>query len=502
MDAAKLAGMPWTGDVVRGHDVVAEFRAAARAFPKRPAVIADGRELTYAELEAWVLALAERLGPRPGVVGVRATHAPGTIAGLLGVWAAGGAYCPVDPAFPAHRRTEMLTAAGCRLLLDAGSWPGSAADVELVGLADRRGATEPELPNDLAYILFTSGSTGEPKPVMTPRRAIAAAAGSLRGLFGLTEADRVLQFASLNWDTCFEEILPALTSGAALVFHGDAYRGSFRHFLRMIESERVTILDLPTAYWHEMVNHMRADKISLPVGVRVVIIGGEAVSPARLADWSTLDTQHARLINTYGCTETTLITHAEDLYGPRARQSRTWHASSRVPIGRPLPHVVQHVTDSGELLIGGPALAAGYRGLPQATQARFVTVGERPFFRTGDRVSWMGDGTLSYDGRVDDEVKIRGVRVDPAEVEAHIAGHPAVSAVAVTGVRVADHTVLAAYVVPHQRAGTTRLDASIVDYLRSRVPAHLIPSRVRVVPNLVYTASGKVDRRRIKEALP
>ncbi len=256
--------MPWIGDASRGHDVVAEFLATARAFPRRPAVIADGRELTYAELEALVLALAERLGPRPGVVGVRATHAPGTLVGLLGVWAAGGAYCPVDPAFPVQRRAAMLSAAGCRLLLDAGSWPGSAADVELVRLADRPGATEPAHPEDLAYILFTSGSTGEPKPVMTPRPAIAAAVTSLRGLFGLTAADRVLQFASLNWDTCFEEILPALTSGAALVFHDDAHRGSFRRFLRMIESERVTVLDLPTAYWHELVHHLREDGAPLP----------------------------------------------------------------------------------------------------------------------------------------------------------------------------------------------------------------------------------------------
>jgi nonribosomal peptide synthetase protein VioO len=494
--------MPWIGDALRGHDVVGEFLAAGREFPKRPAVIADGRELTYAELEALVSALAERLGPRPGAVGVRATHAPGTIVGLLGVWAAGGTYCPMDPAFPAQRRTAMLTAAGCRLLLDAGSWPGSAADVELVGPADQPGATEPEHPMDLAYILFTSGSTGEPKPVVTPRSAIAAAVRSLCGLLGLTEADRVLQFASLNWDTCFEEILPALTTGAALVFHGDAHRGSFRRFLRMIESERITVLDLPTAYWHELVNHMRDDAAPLPECVRVVVIGGEAVNAARLSEWSTLDTQHARLINTYGCTETTLVTHAVDLCGPLASRAATWNASSHVPIGRALPHVVDHITDSGELLIGGPSVAAGYRGLRDATEARFVTVGERRFFRTGDRVSRMDDGTLAYDGRVDDQIKIRGMRVDPAEVEAHIAGHPAVGAVAVTGVRVADRTVLTAYVVPRQRARTTELDASIVDYLRTRVPAHLIPSRVRVVPDLVYTASGKVDRHRIKETLP
>jgi nonribosomal peptide synthetase protein VioO len=113
----------------------------------------------------------------------------------------------------------------------------------------------------------------------------------------------------------------------------------------------------------------------------------------------------------------------------------------------------------------------------------------------------MPDGTLVHEGRIDHEIKIRGVRVDPAEVEAHIAGHPAVSAVVVTGIRVADHTALAAYIVPRQLVGTAGLDARIVEYLRDRVPAHLIPSRIRVVSDLVYTASGKIDRHRLEETL-
>jgi nonribosomal peptide synthetase protein VioO len=164
--------------------------------------------------------------------------------------------------------------------------------------------------------------------------------------------------------------------------------------------------------------------------------------------------------------------------------------------------VTEHLTGEGELLIGGPSLAAGYRGSPRATSARFVTVGGRRFFRTGDRAGRMPDGALRLEGRIDDELKIRGVRVNPAEVEAHIAGHPEVGAVAVTGVGVADHTVLAAYVVPRTPAGRAGLAAGILDYLRGRLPAHLLPGRVHVVADLVYTPTGKVDRRRLEEALP
>ena len=136
-----------------------------------------------------------------------------------------------------------------------------------------------------AYVLFTSGSTGEPKPVLTPGDAFGTTVAALAELFELTADDRVLQFASMNWDTCFEEILPTLTVGAALVFDDEAHTGSFRRFLRMVEERRISVLDLPTAFWHELVRHLAEDDDPLPACLRLVVIGGEAASPARLADW-------------------------------------------------------------------------------------------------------------------------------------------------------------------------------------------------------------------------
>ncbi|GAA1402080.1 hypothetical protein GCM10009639_45140 [Kitasatospora putterlickiae] len=441
--------------------------------------------------------MAERLGAAPGVVAVPATHVPDTVVGLLGVLAAGGAYCPVDPAFPPQRRREMLTAAGCRT--GVGTDPELGLEpVGLPRLADSHGdgprrRPEPEQP---AYLLFTSGSTGQPKPVVTPRRAISATVDSLRTLFGLTPEDRVLQFASLNWDTCFEEILPTLTTGAALVLDREAHSGSFPRFLRMIERERITVLDLPTAFWHELVLHLTEEGVTLPGRVRLVVIGGEAANPARIADWAALDTGRIRLLNTYGSTETTLITHAVDLHGPSgAARERAWAAGDRVPIGRALPHVRERIDERGELLIGGPAVALGYLGLPEATAARFTedAEGER-WFRTGDRVSRAPDGVLTHQGRLDGELKVRGIRVDPAEVEAHIGGHPGVHAVAVTGATVAGRSALVAYLVPRAGAAAGSLDAEVRAYLRDRVPGHLVPSRITVVPELVLTASGKIDR--------
>lgn len=383
----------------------------------------------------------------------------------------------------------MLAAAACGTVLDP--TPRTAP-----GPAGRRTPARATDPEDPAYVLFTSGSTAEPKPVVTSRRAISVAVSSLRALFGLTTADRVLQFASLNWDTCLEEILPTLSAGAALIFDDDAHSGSFPVFLRMIARHRISVLNLPTAFWHELVRYLGEEGTVLPDCLRLVIIGGEAARAPRLVEWRGLDTGAVRLLNTYGCTETTLITHAVDLHGPRAYRQVDAGAADRVPIGRALPHVFEHVTAEGELLIGGPGLFSGYRGMPAATTARCVTPagGTGRYFRTGDRVGRRPDGMLVHEGRLDDEVKIRGVRVDPAEVEEQIARHPGVGAIAVVPVRTADHTSLAAYVVPTSGTDGAGLDREIHSYLRDRAPAHLRPGRISIVSRLVHTASGKVDR--------
>ncbi|WP_082526640.1 amino acid adenylation domain-containing protein [Kitasatospora sp. MBT63] len=495
---AVILGTPGVGPVTP--DLIDAFTQIVESHADRTAVVHNGRPLSYLQLDGLVQRAALRLGAGPGVVGVRTSRSPGVVAELLGVLAAGGTYCPVDPAFPAARQRAMVAAAGCHLVIDAETVPQGKSGVEPVDFTDlltprgTDGPDEPDGPQAPAYILFTSGSTGDPKPVVTPRGAITTVVGALRELFDLGPADRVLQFASLNWDTCFEEILPTLTAGAALVLDDEAHSGSFPRLLRMVERERITVLDLPTAYWHELVRHLTEDRAALPPSVRLVVIGGEAADPARLADWCALATGDVRLVNTYGSTETTLITHAVDLHGPRALAlGRPWRPGDRVPIGLPLPHVLERIGAEGELMIGGPALALGYRGLPQATEARFGS-GEDRWFRTGDRVERAPGGVLLHRGRLDGELKIRGIRVDPAEVEAHLTAHPQVAGAAVTGARLAGRTTLVAYVVPAPGADTAALAAGLRRHLTARVPGHLVPGRIALVERLARTSSGKLDR--------
>jgi nonribosomal peptide synthetase protein VioO len=460
--------------------VTSAFERAASEHTSMPAILDGGDTWTYARLSGEVRLLADSLGPEPGVVAVSLPRSAAAVAALLGVLKAGGTYCPIDPAFPAERRAQLLAAAGAGWLLDAAGLrrltPGGPEGASSVG-------------REVAYLLFTSGSTGNPKPVMTSREAIGVVTAALVELFEVGAGDRVLQFASLNWDTCLEEILPALTTGATLVIDRAAASGPVPALLQRVGEKQVTVLDLPTAFWHVLVAQLAQDGTPLPASVRLVVIGGEPVSPARLLDWQAIPgSSRVRLLNTYGCTETTLVTHAADLAGTTAG----------APIGRALPHVIEHVGADGELLVSGSALALGYLGLPEETARRFVVSdhgsGPRRWFRTGDRVSRRADGALEHRGRLDAQLKVRGIRVDPAEVEHAIAEHPAVLAVAVTGLPVADHVTLVAYVVPLPRAVGDDLGARILAHLRQQVPGHLVPSRLVVVPELVHTVTGKVDR--------
>jgi acyl-coenzyme A synthetase/AMP-(fatty) acid ligase len=219
------------------------------------------------------------------------------------------------------------------------------------------------------------------------------------------------------------------------------------------------------------------------------VIGGERVDPTRLRQWRELDVADVQLLNTYGCTETVMVTHAALLSGPGADPTL-----DGAPLGRPLPHVRDHVTADGELLVSGPALASGYLGSPELTADRFPIAdhghGTTSWFRTGDLVTRDDDGLLHARGRADDEVKVLGVRIHPAEVEAQLHTHPAVAGAVVIGERRLGRTTLAAFVV---LAGTVTA-AELKRHLRERLPSQFVPTRIEFIARLALTTSGKVDR--------
>ncbi|MDD4868308.1 MAG: AMP-binding protein [Mycobacterium sp.] len=490
-----------------GDDIVADFAAAARARPHGPAIVGNGTAITYQDLQQRVRINALRYraagfgtGESSAMVGALVSHRPAVVAHLLGILQARATYCPIDAALPVARQEALAAVLGLDRLFALAPDLHAPTNLRIETTQDDDPVTaDADMPvpawhsDDPAYVLCTSGSTGAPKPVVVSRRALTTTVRALRELFALTPEDRVLQSASLAWDTSLEEILPALIAGATVVFDDAAHSGSLPRFVRMLAEQRVTVLDLPTAFWHELVLFLHDQRTALPAGVRLVVIGGERVDPTRLRQWRELEAGHVTLLNTYGCTETTMVTHAVQLSGPGAEPHGTVRDTD-APLGRPLAHVRDHVTDEGELLVAGPSLATEYLGLPERTAAGFAVAdhgcGPMRWFRTGDLVV-RGDGGLLYPrGRADEQVKCRGVRVHPAEVEAQLNTHPAVAGAVVVGERLLGHTSLTAFVVP---AGSTT-PGELRAYLRQRLPSQFVPSRVKFVAALAYTATGKVDR--------
>jgi amino acid adenylation domain-containing protein len=490
-------------------DALTVLLGAPFAHGERLAIIDNGVPITYRELDERIRVELGRIADtRSGgagssdPVGVLASRDTDTMVSMLAALRAGAPYCPIDAALPATRKRALMSHVGLNELLSAdpaGSEHTVGVPVEgrtidpqraETGAHDRR---RPPRGEDPAYVLFTSGSTGSPKPVAIPRRALAAAVPELRSLFGLTPRDRVLQFAAPSWDTALEEMLPAVAAGAAVVFDEDAYQGAFPQFLRAVARQRITVLNLSTAWWHELTLYLREEDSFLPACVRLVVIGGEPVNPGRLRAWCELQTGHALLLNTYGCTETTMITHAMQLTRPGV-QWKVPESANTVPLGTALPHVSDHLTNAGELLVSGDNLALGYLGLPEQTAGSFRTAdhgtGPARWFHTGDLMKRDEGGLLYPVGRTDGQLKVRGVRVHPTEVEAVLSTHPEVAASAVCGEEISGQTSLTAYVV---LSGTVSV-AELRRYVRERLPNHFVPHRVHSVPALCFTSTGKIDR--------
>ncbi len=524
------------------HDLV---REVALRTPDAPAVVQDGAgTLTFAELERRADDLARRLaglGVAPETrVALCLERSPEMLVAVLAVLRAGGCYVPVDPAYPAERIAYMLADSGARVLLTqarlAGALPEFGGEVVAVdgphpptpspargegehGDAGDAGAlshsrtfalshSPSPSPDNAAYVIYTSGSTGRPKGVVVTHRALANYATAAVGLYGVTPDDRVLQFASLSFDASAEEIYPALLGGAALVLRTEQMLADAATFFARCAEWGVTVLDLPTAYWHELVAELERGAVRLPDAVRLVIIGGERALPERVAAWRRHVGAAVRLVNTYGPTEATVVATLAELQGREEAAVLPDQPLPAVPIGRPVPNGRAYVLDGemrplplgarGELYVGGLGVARGYLGRPELTAERFVPdpfAGEpgARLYRTGDVVRWRRAGELEFVGRADDQVKVRGFRVELGEIEDVLLRHPAVrDAVVAAREDEPGRTRLVGYVVA---AGEVPTAAGLRAHLKAELPEHMVPAAFVVLDALPRTGSGKVDRR-------
>ena len=496
------------------------FEEQVERTPDAIAVSFQDQNLTYRELNSRANQLAhylQNLGVKPNVlVGICIERSLEMIVGLLGILKAGGAYVPLDPNYPQERIEYMIADAQMPVLLTQSKWKIQEHQAQVICLDSdwekiaSQNSDNPAPINDnqhVAYVIYTSGSTGKPKGVMIGQKALVSFVQTAISEYGFSESDRVLQFASINFDAAVEEIFPSLCTGATLVLRTDKMLSDLRTFFQACEDLRLSVLDLPTAYWHQLAAELASTNESFPESLRLVIIGGEKVLLEPVRDWQQYVTKSGKgdrlqLINTYGPTETTVVA---TLY----RIPNTFSNISEVPIGRPLAHLQTYILDSqlqpvpigvtGELHIGGDSLAIGYLNRPELTDEKFIpspfgSQSSSRLYKTGDLARYLSDGNIEYLGRIDNQVKIRGFRIELGEVETALSQHPHLRATIVTTREdTPGDKRLVAYVVTEDQTQDIDLRA----FLKERLPSYMIPSAFVFLEEMPITPNGKIDYRRL-----
>jgi amino acid adenylation domain-containing protein len=489
------------------------FEAVAARHPTAPALRQVGEDLgpdyaglDYASLDARANQLAHYLAKQRvtagGILGLCLPRGPNFVALMLAASKLGVAFLPMDPSYPATALLHMARDAQVALLLvDRDADAAWMADLPVLRVTPDLGADAPRtapprlgLTGDrAAYVIYTSGSTGTPKGVVVSQAALVAHGMAAIAHYGVVPGDSALQFAALSFDVALEEIVPALMAGAQVVLRSDAMLASPQQFLEDIAAQQITILNLPTGFWQVLLGALAAGAV-LPASVRLVVVGGERMPLDALARWQALPGV-PRLINAYGPTEATITCAAFDPVGPVA--------GPEVPVGRAFGHARLYVRApdgslsphgaAGEVWVGGPAVANGYLHQLALTAERFLPNPDAPgrMYRTGDLGHWNADGHLVVLGRADRQIKLRGFRIEPGEVEAILERLP--------GVAQAHVGLAAGRLIGWLRASVPDAPPDL-DVLQAEL-AGLLPSHKR--PEMVFVAQwpqgpgGKTDVRRL-----
>lgn len=503
------------------------FERQAANRPEAAAVVNGDRSVSFGELRAaadkTACALLAR-GIRHGdFVGAFCERSPELVALILGTWKCGAVYVPLDPKYPSQRLRSILDDAApslvvCDRPLAAEIAPAGQATVCVDELnpfaADGRHAkvapfdASSHAITDRAVVLYTSGSTGKPKGVVLTHRNLANHNAHVIRMLGLRPGDRRTAIASINFDASLEEHFCTLNAGATLVLPAADTLDSMDGFLKFIETERLSGFFVTTSLWREMTNYCYETRRELPTTLRALMVGGEQASLAVYRRFLQVGGRRIRWFNVYGPTETAIYSSTYE-HDPE----RDAASEDAPPIGRPLDNTLLYLLDDdgrlvapgaeGELYIGGAGVAEGYLGREDITRQRFV---ENPsadippgrYYRTGDLVRFRPDGNLEYVCRLDNQVKLRGFRIEPGEIEATLLDHPTVRDAVVTVVTSPAATrYLAAYVV--LQPGASWSEEALRLFAQGRLPDYMVPQTFLQLERMPQSANGKIDRKALPE---
>ncbi len=463
----------------------AHFCAQAARHPDRPAVTCGETTLTYAELDTWSEKVCRSLTARGARRGepVAVLGEPGVafVAGILGVVKAGGAYVPLDPAHGSGRLRAIVIEAGVRFVVTDD--PPPTRDVSMIELSrPDGGGPEPEEvdASDLAYVIYTSGSSGVPKGVAVEHRGVLNLIGDLHRRTPAARGGRRSWWASAGFDASVFEIWPALTSGGEVVVVPAGIRRDPPAVFDLLREERVAAAWLPASFLPAFASEARERGAAL--ALRSLLVGAEPIPLGTLQDLVRA-VPGCGVVNAYGPTETTVCAALYTVPATGGERDR------RAPIGGAVANMRLFLDEQDELYVGGVGVARGYLQRPELTEERFLERPEGRLYRTGDIVRPLPGGELEYLGRADDQLKIRGCRVEPAEVERALMAEPQIHAAIVVGRELAGSTALVAYLVG-SAVDAPRLRAR----LEQTLPDYMIPAAFVALDALPLTPNGKVDR--------
>ncbi|PJN48566.1 Tyrocidine synthase 3 [Paenibacillus sp. GM1FR] len=491
----------------RGKTIHGLFEEQAEHRPDNVAVVMNERQLTYRELNERSNRLARKLREKgveaDQLVAILVERSLDMVVGILAILKAGGAFVPVDPDYPEERIRFMIEDSGTPLLLiqkhlhektdfegtrlelDDFVWGDSGA--ESTGVLDASNLEPASGPNDLAYVIYTSGTTGKPKGVMLEHRGLVSLKLMFADRLGITEHDRIVQFASLSFDASCWEVFKALYFGATLYIPTAETILDNRLFESYMNEHAITAAILPPTYSA----YLNPDRLP---SLTKLVTGGSAVSAEFVQQWK----EKVHYFNAYGPTEASIVTTLWDAVEQQPERRV-------IPIGRPLSNHRIFILDAhlqlvppgvdGELCVAGVGLARGYLNQPELTAEKFV---EHPFapgerlYRTGDLARWLSDGNIEYRGRIDHQVKIRGYRIEIGEIEEQLLKIAAMQETAVLARDDANgHKQLVAYYVAETRLAAHELK----EQLAKQLPGYMIPSYLVQLSRMPLTPNGKIDRK-------